>query len=102
MTLAALLIVAVIVLAHLLYLASCDLRRQRAEIARLRQQIEGHCHRIAAQSELLGKRAEKPAVRVELDEAGLAERIRQVLDEHGEELDSEVAYALMRLDESRG
>ncbi len=30
-----------------------------AEVRRLRQQIEGHCARIAAQSELLSKRAEK-------------------------------------------
>lgn len=30
-----------------------------AEVRRLRQQIEGHCARIAAQSELLSKRSEK-------------------------------------------
>ncbi len=30
-----------------------------AEVRRLRQQIEGHCARIAAQSELLSRRAEK-------------------------------------------
>ncbi len=29
------------------------------EVRRLRQQIEGHCARIAAQSELLSRRAEK-------------------------------------------
>lgn len=42
-----------------------DLRNQldaaRAEIFDLRRQITGHCERIAAQSELLSKRAERPA-----------------------------------------
>lgn len=32
----------------------------RAENADLRQQVNGHCERIAAQSELLSRRAEKP------------------------------------------
>ena len=35
-------------------------RAQAAEIAALKRQVEGHADRIAAQSELLGKRAEAP------------------------------------------
>jgi hypothetical protein len=37
-----------------------DLARLSEENAVLRKQIEGHCDRIAKQSELLSKRAEKP------------------------------------------
>ncbi len=45
--------------------AGWPLKRQEgqalvAEVRRLRQQIEGHCRRIAEQSELLSRRAEKP------------------------------------------
>ncbi len=44
-------------------------KRQAAEIKELRQQIQGHCDRIAAQSELLSKRAEaEPPV----DQAAMA------------------------------
>ncbi len=35
------------------------LKAAEAEVAALRRQVEGHCARIAAQSELLSKRAEK-------------------------------------------
>jgi hypothetical protein len=37
----------------------CRLNVLRAEVLRLRQQVQGHCDRIASQSELLAKRAEK-------------------------------------------
>jgi peptidoglycan hydrolase CwlO-like protein len=40
-------------------LLRADLDDAEREIAELRQQIAGHCDRIAAQSELLSKRAEK-------------------------------------------
>jgi peptidoglycan hydrolase CwlO-like protein len=36
-----------------------DVAELRAEVARLQRQIEGHCERIAAQSALLSRRAEK-------------------------------------------
>lgn len=36
-----------------------EVRRGWAEAARLRAQVEGHCQRIAEQSELLSRRAEK-------------------------------------------
>lgn len=35
--------------------------RLAGEVLRLRRQVEGHCDRIAAQSDLLSRRAEKPA-----------------------------------------
>lgn len=36
-------------------------KQQDGEIKALRKQVEGHCERIAAQSELLTKKAESPA-----------------------------------------
>jgi hypothetical protein len=38
----------------------CRMRHLTAERDRLRAQIKGHCDRIAAQSELLSRRAEAP------------------------------------------
>lgn len=46
-----------------------------AEVARLRQQVEGHCERIAAASEVIARNAERsPLARLEAWQAADAER----------------------------
>lgn len=47
---------------RLLWFCPRDLvTRLAGEVLRLRRQVDGHCERIAAQSDLLSRRAEKPA-----------------------------------------
>ncbi len=45
---------------------------QKQEIDRLKAQIKGHCDRIAAQSELLSKKAEKESVLIPLEQQSCA------------------------------
>lgn len=45
-------------------------KQQQKEIKALRKQVKGHCDRIAAQSELLSKKAEAPAQPAQQDKKG--------------------------------
>jgi chromosome segregation ATPase len=63
----------------------CRLRDYlRDENARLQRQIEGHCERIAAQAELLSKRAEKGSEALAADIARLRALLLAVCRQHPE------------------
>jgi hypothetical protein len=85
-----------------------DVPALRAEIARLQRQVEGHCARIVAQSELLSKRAEKGSEALTAEVARLRALLLAVCGQHPEAVVTDgdtsctLAHLARRLEEGGG